>query len=85
MNTNATTDIPKEGRHGGCYNKNELRKNFKEITDQILGNFDFQLQELQYELDTNNEEIDTEEIRGILKSIEYLCEDLDDLENKNKK
>lgn len=85
MNTNANTDTPKEGRHGGCYNKNELRKNFKEIIDQILGNFDFQLQELQYELDTNNEEIDTEEIRGILKSIEYLCEDLDDLENKNKK
>lgn len=47
-------------------------KNFKEIIDQTLGNFDFQLQELQYELDTNNEEIDTEEIRSILKSMECI-------------
>ena len=65
-------NISKDRRHGRLYNKEELRKNFKEIIDQTLGNFDFQLQELQYELDTNNEEIDTKKIRSILKSMEFI-------------
>jgi hypothetical protein len=36
------------------------------------------LQELIGELDIDNEEINTEEIRSILKAMEYLCDDLDD-------
>jgi len=85
--TTATEDnkIPKDIRHGRRYNKEEL-KNYKKITDQILGNFDFQLQELHYEIDTNNKEIHTEEIRSILKGIEQLCDDIDGLvEESNKK
>jgi len=86
MTAGEDNNISKDKRHGRRYNKEELRKNFKKITDQTLGNLDFQLQELQYELDANNEEIDTEEIRIILKGIEQLCDDIDDLvEEPNKK
>jgi hypothetical protein len=38
---------------------------------------------LQAELYIYNEEINTEEIRSILKGIESLCDDLDDLSPEN--
>jgi hypothetical protein len=37
------------------------------------------LQDWEAELDLPDEEIDTEEIRSILKGMEYLCDDIDDL------
>ena len=40
--------------------------------------FNCNLQDLEAEL-IDNEEIDTEEIRSILKGMEYLCDDIDDL------
>jgi hypothetical protein len=40
---------------------------------------------LEAELDIDNEEIHTEEIRSILKGIEYLCDDIDDLGKQIKK
>jgi len=64
-------------RHGRIYNKKELRENFEDI-DDILQNFDMLLQQLIGELDIDNEEINTEEVRSILKAMEYLCDDLDD-------
>ncbi|MFB5600128.1 MAG: hypothetical protein ACE5SW_07890 [Nitrososphaeraceae archaeon] len=36
MNKNINMNISKDRRHGRRYNKEELRKNFKEIIDQTL-------------------------------------------------
>ena len=69
----------KERRHGDVYNIEELKKIDEELIDETLENFNCDLQDLEAELDINNEEIDTEEIRSILKGIEYVCDDIDDL------
>ena len=69
----------KDRRHGDLYNIEELKKIDKELINETLENFNCNLQDLEAELDINNEEIDTEEIRSILKGIEYLCDDIDDL------
>ena len=69
----------KHRRHGDLYNIEELKKIDKELIDETLENFNYNLQDLEAELDLPDEEIDTEEIRSILKSMEYLCDDIDDL------
>ena len=69
----------KDRRHGDVYNIEELMKIDKELIDETLENFNYNLQDLEAELDLPDEEIDTEEIRSILKGIEYLCDDIDDL------
>ena len=74
----------KDRRHGDLYNIEELKKIDKELIDETLEYFNCNLQELEAELDLPNEEIHTEEIRSILKGMEYLCDDIDDL-NKIKK
>jgi predicted CopG family antitoxin len=66
-------------RHGDVYNIEELMKIDKELIDETIENFGDNLQDLEAELDLPNEEIDTEEIRSILKGIEYLCDNIDDL------
>ena len=76
----------KDRRHGDLYNIEELKKIDKELIHETLENFNYNLQDLEGELDLPNEEIDTEEIRSILKGMEYLCDYIDDLkENKIKK
>ena len=75
----------KHRRHGDVYNIEELKKLDKELIDETLEYFNGNLQDLLNETDIDNEEINTEEIRSILKGIEYLCDDIDDLkENKIK-
>ena len=69
----------KDRRHGDVYNIEELKKIDEELIDEILDYFNRNLQDLEAELDLPNEEIDTEEIRSILKGMEYLCDDIDDL------
>lgn len=72
----------KDRRHGDVYNIKELKKIDEELIDETLENFNYNLQDLESHLDINNinnEEIDTEEIRSILKGMEYLCDDIDDL------
>jgi predicted CopG family antitoxin len=78
----------KNRRHGDLYNIEELKKIDEELIDETLENFDMNLQDLQAELYIYNEEINseqinteinTEEIRSILKAMEYLCDDIDDL------
>jgi len=69
----------KDRRHGDVYNIEELKKIDEELIDETLEHFNCNLQDLEAELDINNEEIDTEEIRSILKGIEYVCDDIDDL------
>jgi hypothetical protein len=79
----------KDRRHGDLYNIEELRKIDEELVDETLENFGYNLQDLEAELHiyneatiteaTNTGEIDTEEIRSILKGMEYLCDDIDDL------
>ena len=69
----------KDRRHGDVYNIEELKKIDEELIDETLENFNDNLQDLENELYINNGEIDTEEIRSILKGIEYLCDDIDDL------
>ena len=66
-------------RHGDLYNIEELKKIDEELIDETLENFNYNLQDLEAELDINNEEIHTEEIRSILKGMEHLCDDIDDL------
>jgi hypothetical protein len=72
----------KNRRHGDLYNIEELEKIDKELIDETLENFNYNLQDLEAELDMNSEKIDTEEIRSILKGIEYSCDDIDDLKEK---
>ncbi len=74
----------KDRRHGHLYNIEELKKIDKELIDETLENFNYNLQDLEAELYIYNEEIDTEEIRSILKGIEYLCDDIDDLKENKK-
>ena len=69
----------KDRRHGDLYNIEELKKIDKELIDDTLESFNINLQDLEAELDLPDEEIDTEEIRSILKAMEYLCDDIDDL------
>ena len=69
----------KDRRHGDVYNIEELKKIDEELIDETLESFNDNLQDLEAELDIHNEEIDTEEIRSILKGMEYLCDDIDDL------
>ena len=69
----------KDRRHGDVYNIEELKKIDEELIDETLQYFSYNLQDLEAELDIYNEEINTEEIRSILKGIEYLCDDIDDL------
>ena len=69
----------KDRRHGDVYNIEELKKIDAELIDETLENFNYNLQDLEAELDLHNEEIHTEEIRSILKGMEYLCDDIDDL------
>ena len=69
----------KDRRHGDVYNIEELKKIDEELIDETLENFNDNLQDLETELDIHNEEINTEEIRSILKGMEYLCDDIDDL------
>ena len=69
----------KDRRHGDLYNIEELKKIDKELIDETLQKFNDNLQDLEAELDLPNEEMDTEEIRSILKGIEYLCDDIDEL------
>jgi predicted CopG family antitoxin len=69
----------KDRRHGHLYNIEELKKIDAELIDETLENFNYNLQDLEAELDLHNEEIHTEEIRSILKGMEYLCDDIDDL------
>jgi predicted CopG family antitoxin len=73
----------KDRRHGDLYNIEELRKIDEELIDETLEKFNINLQDLDAELDINNEEINTEEIRSILKGMEYLCDDIDDLKLRN--
>jgi hypothetical protein len=51
--------------------------------EEFFSNFDINLQSLEQALDVDDEEINTEEIRSILKGIESLCDDLDDLSLEN--
>jgi predicted CopG family antitoxin len=69
----------KNRRRGHLYNIEELEKIDKGLIDETLEYFNCNLQDLESELDINNEKIDTEEIRSILKGMEYLCDDVDDL------
>jgi predicted CopG family antitoxin len=69
----------KNRRHGDLYNIEKLKKIDEELIDETLEKFNYNLQDLEAELDINNEEIHTEEIRSILKAMEYLCDDIDDL------
>jgi hypothetical protein len=78
----------KDRRHGDVYNIEELKKIDEELIDETLENFNCNLQDLEAELYIYNEEINseeinteinTEEIRSILKGMEYLCDDIDDL------
>jgi predicted CopG family antitoxin len=69
----------KARRHGDVYNIEELKKIDKELIDETFERFNGNLQDLETELDLPDEEIDTEEIRSILKGMEYLCDDIDDL------
>ena len=69
----------KDRRHGDLYNIEELEKIDKDLIDHTLESFNINLQNLEAELDINNNKINTEEIRSILKGIEYLCDDIDDL------
>ena len=75
----------KARRHGDVYNIEELKKMDEELIHETLQYFSDNIQDLETEL-IDNEEINTEEIRSILKGMEYLCDDIDDLkENKIKK
>ena len=78
----------KHRRHGDLHNIEELKKIDEELIDETLERFNYSLQDLEAELDIDNEEINseeinteinTEEIRSILKGMEYLCDDIDDL------
>jgi len=78
----------KDRRHGDLYNIEELKKIDEELIDEVLENLDMNLHDLEAELYVFNEEfnseqinseINTEEIRSILKAMEYLCDDIDDL------
>ncbi len=69
----------KDRRHGDLYNIEELKKIDKELIDETFERFNGNLQDLEAELDIDNEEIHTEEIRSILKAMEYLCDNIDDL------
>jgi hypothetical protein len=73
----------KDRRHGDLYNIEELKKIDEELIDETLEYFNCNLQDLEAELDINNEEIHTEEIRSILKGMEYLCDDIDDLKQED--
>ena len=75
----------KHRRHGDLYNIEELKKIDEELIDETLENFNYNLQDLEAELYIYNEEIHTEEIRSILKGMEYLCDDIDDLGKQIKK
>ena len=84
----------KNRRHGDLYNIEELKKIDEELIDKTLELFNYNLQELEAELYIYNEEINseeintkinTEEIRSILKGMEYLCDDIDDLGKQIKK
>lgn len=76
--------VHKDRRHGDVYNIEELKKIDEELIDETLESFNYNLQDLEAELDIDNEEIDTEEIRSILKGMEYLCDDIDDLKTRLK-
>ena len=69
----------KDRRHGDLYNIEELKKIDKELIDETSENFNYNLQDLEAQLDLPNKEIHTEEIRSILKGMEYLCDDIDNL------
>lgn len=83
----------KDRRHGDVYNIEELEKIDKELIDETLESFYMNIQDLEAELhiyneatiteEINTEEIDTEEIRSILKGMEYLCDDIDDLKQED--
>ncbi|HJT85359.1 MAG TPA: hypothetical protein VJ697_12840 [Nitrososphaeraceae archaeon] len=73
----------KDRRHGDLYNIEELKKIDEELIDETSERFNIHLQDLEAELDINNEEINTEEIRSILKGIEYLCDNIDDLQQED--
>ena len=82
----------KDRRHGDLYNIEELKKIDEELIDETLENLDMNLEDLEAELYIYNEEINaeqinteinTEEIRSILKGIEYLCDDIDDLKQED--
>ena len=84
----------KDRRHGHLYNIAELKKIDEELIDETLESFNMNLQDLEAELYTYNEEINseeinteinTEEIRSILKGMEYLCDDIDDFGKQIKK
>ena len=84
----------KDRRHGDLYNIEELKKMDEELIDETIENFGDNLQDLEAELYIYNEEINseeinteinTEEIRSILKGMEYLCDDIDDLGKQIKK
>jgi predicted CopG family antitoxin len=68
----------KARRHGDVYNIEELKKMDEELIHETLQYFSDNIQDLETEL-IDNEEINTEEIRSILKGMEYLCDDIDDL------
>ena len=69
----------KARRHGDVYNIEELKKMDKELIHETLQCFNANIQDLEAELFIYNEEINSEEIRSILKGMEYLCDDIDDL------
>jgi hypothetical protein len=73
----------KDKRHGDLYNIEELKKIDEELIDETSERFNINLQDLEAELDINNEDINTEEIRSILKGIEYLCDNIDDLQQED--
>ena len=65
----------KARRHGDVYNIEELKKMDEELIHETLQYFSDNIQDLETEL-IDNEEINTEEIRSILKGMEYLCDDI---------
>jgi hypothetical protein len=78
----------KARRHGDVYNIDELKKIDEELIHETFQCFNANIQDLEAELFIYNEEINseeinteinTEEIRSILKGMEYLCDDIDDL------
>lgn len=90
MNGITTADgdtTPQDRRHGSTYSIEELRNIDKDFVNEVLDLFNMNLQELEGEiniLENGKKDIDTEETRSILKGIEQLCDDIDNLVEEHK-
>lgn len=57
------------------YNVQDIKK--RKLWDFYIEHIDFQIQDLLQETRMDNTSINTDEIRGILRAIKSLCDDLD--------